>query len=513
MGKVLKRVVAVILLFTLISSAFQVQAAVKGDMNGDGKIKTNDARKIMRIASGIENADSETLKKADVDKDGVVTLDDVRQVLCLASDLETKNFLTKITQLSPKDKHGSSEKYTFCQVTEYCAETLASSPVNDRSNPHYSPLPKGTIDYVTSGPVNADGQSYYVLKSGRRVYKNEVKVFTGYKMPNAKAELKNPNYTTKSSTTFYIGLDWRVLFNVKVKPQEYETGYDNRPYNIADGKFTGSYMDITFSYIKSADGALNFPESKTIKSCRWIVNSENKTATLRIYFRNAGKFYGYTAYYNSDNLLVVSIKEPVTSLKGRTIEIDPGHGGVQPGAGSGTGVYEKDITYKIALQLKSYLEKAGAKVIFSRDDSSSVPEIEERRITAMKKNPDLFVSIHLDSSSTKSAHGSSVYYYKNYSGPLAYSIAKNLSATDKKEAGYNMKNRGAHFYPFLVTRIENCPAVLVECGFISNTTAITTPSKGAKSQANCDFKYLNSSVGQKYTALGIYNGIADYFNI
>lgn len=513
MGEFLKRIIAVVLLFTLVSSAFQVQAAVKGDMNGDGKIKTNDARKIMRIASGIEKADSATLKKADVNNDGKVTLDDVRQVLCLASDLETKDSLAKITQLSPKDKHGNSTKYTFCQVTEYCAETFPSSPVNDRSNPNYSSLPKGTFDYVTSGPVSADGKSYYILKSGRRVYKDEVKVFTGYKMPNAKAELKNPNYTTKSSTSFYIGLDWRVPFNVTVKPQEYETGYDGRSHNIANGEFTASYMDFTFSYIKSADGALNFPESRTIKSCRWIVNSEKKTATLRVYFRNAGEFYGYTAYYNSDNLLVISIKEPVTTLKGRTIEIDPGHGGNQPGAGSGTGVYEKDITYKIALQLKSYLENAGAKVIFSRDNSSSVPEIEERRITAIKKNPDLFVSIHLDSSTAKSAHGSSVYYYKNYSGPLAYSIAKNLSATDKKEAGYNMKNRGAHFYPFMVTRIENCPSVLIECGFISNTTAITTPSKDAKSQANCDFKYLNSSVGQKYTAKGIYNGIVDYFNL
>lgn len=514
MSKQIKRIAAFLLLITLISSSFNVNAAsVKGDINGDGKVKTADAHIVMKMLSGISNVDEATLKKADINNDGEVTIADVKEILALATDVETQNTLSPITQLSPKDKHGSSTKYKFCQITEYCAETFPSTPVNDRSNPMYSALPKGTIDYIKSGPVSADGKSYYVLNSGRRVYTNEVKVFDGYKMPNAKAELRYPTLTTSKSTSMYIALDWRVPFNVSIKPQEYEKGYDNRPYNIADGEFTAKYMDIAFSYIKSADGSLYFPESKTIKSCKWIIDKENNKATLRIYFRETGGFYGYTAYYNKDNLLVISVKEPVTQLKGRTIEIDPGHGGVQPGAGSGTGVYEKDITYKISLQLKNYLEKAGATVIFSRDDSASVPEIEERRITAMKKNPDLFVSIHLDSSTAKSAHGSSVYYYKNYSGPLAYCIAESLSSTDKKEAGYNMKNRGAHFYPFMVTRIENCPAVLVECGFISNTTAITTPSDGAKSKADCDFKYLNSSVGQKYTALGIYNGIIDYFGI
>lgn len=514
MKKAIKRVFVFLVLISMISSSFNVSAAsVKGDINGDGKVKTADARIVMKIISGISNANSSTLKKADVNNDGSVTIADVKEILAIATDVQTQNTLSAVTQLSPKDKHGSSTKYTFCQVTEYCAETLPESPVNDRSNPLYSSLPKGTIDYVKSGPVGSGDKSYYVLNSGRRVYANEVKTFTGYKMPNAKAQLRYPTLTTSKSTSLYIALDCRVPFNVTVKPQEYETGYDSRPFNIADGEFTAKYMDITFSYIKSADGSLYFPESKTIKSCKWITDTENQKATLRIYFRETGGFYGYTAYYNKDNLLVISVKEPVTKLKGRTIEIDPGHGGTQPGAGSGTGVYEKDITYKIALQLKSYLEKAGATVILSRDDSASVPEIEERRITAIKKDPDLFVSIHLDSSTAKSAHGSSVYYYKNYSGPLAYAIAQNLASTDKNEAGYNMKNRGAHFYPFMVTRIENCPAVLVECGFISNTTAITTPSDGAKSNANCDFKYLNSSVGQKYTALGIYNGIIDYFGI
>lgn len=515
MKNILKRVVISLLILCLVGFPRGLAADVKGDMNSDGIIKLSDVRQILRIASAMDIADEEVYSRADMNSDGLVDLSDVKAALGKAVDLDPKWTLNKITQITPEEKQSSSNKMKFCKVKVYCAETLSSADTNDRSNPLYSPLPKGTYDYIKSGPVtdSASGKKYYVLKSGRRVYANEVKVFTGYQMPYNKAQLRDPVTYEDDSTKFYIALNWRVPFNVTVKPQEYESGYGGRAFNVKDGNFTGKYMDITFYYTKSAEGSLTFPDSDTIKSCKWIVNNEKKTATLRIYFRGEGDFYGYSATYNKDNLLVISVKEPVSSLKGRTVEIDPGHGGNQPGAGSGTGVYEKDITYKIAVKLKSYLEKAGATVIFSRDDSDSVPEIEERRINSLKNDADLFVSIHLDSSSSKSVHGSSVYYYKNYSAPLADAISKNLPKTIKADTGYKMTDRGFHFYPFMVTRIENCPAVLVECGFISNTTAVFTPPSDAKSKANCDFKFLNSSLGQKTVAKGIYKGILEYFGI
>ncbi len=516
MKKIIKIIISTVLVLCVLAPFSTCFCAdIKGDMDSDGKVEISDVREIMRLASSMEALMQSTLSKADMDSDGSVTLTDVKAALSKAVDINPDWTLNKVTQISPTTKHSSSTKMKFCKVTQYCAETFPSSPVNDKSNPLYSPLPKGTYDYVESGPVtdSSSGKKYYVLGSGRRVYADEVKVFTGYKMPYNSARLRDPITYAADSTKLYIALDWRVPFNVTIKPQSYESGYDGRKHNVEDGDFTGKYMDITFQYTKSATGSLTFPESDTIKSCKWIVNSDNKTATLRIYFREEGEFYGYSATYNSNNLLVISVKEPVQKLKGRKIEIDPGHGGNQPGAGSGTGVYESDITYKIALQLKNYLENAGATVIFSRDDSTSVPEIEERRINAMQNDADMFISIHLDSSSAKSAHGSSVYYYKNYSAPLAEAISKNLPKTLKNDVGYNMTNRGFHFYPFRVIRIENCPAVLVECGFISNTTAVVTPSSDAKSQANCDFKLLNSALGQKYVAKGIYKGILEYFEI
>ena len=141
------------------------------------------------------------------------------------------------------------------------------------------------------------------------------------------------------------------------------------------------------------------------------------------------------------------------------------------------------------------MQNAGATVIFSRDNSSSVPEIEERRINTIKNNPDLLISIHLDASSAKSVSGASVYYYEPYSGPLAYAISTALPNAVKNGTGHSMPNKGAHFYPFCVTRVENCPSVLVECGFITNSG---------------DFKVQNSANGQTYIAKGIYDGIIKY---
>ena len=80
----------------------------------------------------------------------------------------------------------------------------------------------------------------------------------------------------------------------------------------------------------------------------------------------------------------------------------------------------------------------------------------------------MLISIHLDSLSDRSANGSSVYYYTSYSGELAESISVNLPKSLSDNLGYNMKNKGSHFYPFRVIRVENCPSVLVECGFLSN---------------------------------------------
>ncbi len=499
--KLLNKIIAFTLCLSILGAAAVARAegeVIPGDMNADGVLLVEDAKAILFIASGVRSITETDIFIADINSDGIVSVDDVKLALENAEDMDISWTLDKAEQFNPQKHNGISEKTKYVIVTDNYGETFNEKPVNDKSNPLYSAQPKGTIDYYKSGPVNGDEKSYYVLQSGRRIYADEVKLVNGYKLPDNEALLRMPTCTDNDSTDFFVDLNWRVPFNVTFTPQSYETGYDNRFHNVKDGKFTAQYMDITFYYTDVAEGALEFPDSKVIKNCKWTVNETDKTARLRVYLKNEGEFYGYTAYYNKDNLLVISVKEPVDSLKGRVIEIDPGHGGEQPGAVSHNGTYESAITYKIALKLKAQLEKKGATVVLSRGNSKVEPEIEERRINTMKSNPDLFVSIHLDSSSSTSAKGSSVYYYKNYSAPLAYAISKNLPTALKNGMGYTLNNRGMHYYPFRVIRVENCPAVLVECGFISNYT---------------EFNMQNSDKGQTCIAQGICNGIVEYLGV
>ena len=500
-----KRILSLFILLCLLVQCFSITAfaatELKGDVNNDGKISLVDARAVLRSIAKIEVLPFWKTSVADYDGDGEVTFNDAREILLASIDLPPEYLgIEKFTQLTPKkSNNGITQKSKFCMVLTDYSETLASTPVDNKSNPLYSPLLPGTFDYVKEGPVkdSSSGHEFYVLKSGRRVYSNDVNVFTGFNMPNNKIKVMNLVETSGWDTQFYLKLDWRVPFNVTIKPQSYEKGYNSREYNIKDGKFTATYMDITFYYTNAYDGEITFPQSDMIKSMKWIKDESKNIVTLRIYFKNEGNFMGYNVYYDENNFLVVTIKEPSQSLSDRVVMIDPGHGGNQPGAGSGTGVFERDVTYKISQELKSLLEKSGATVIFTRDNSKSVPEIEERRLEAYSVNPDMFVSIHCDSSDSKSAKGSSVYYYKNYSGPLAIAVSKKLPAAVKSQTGYAMQNKGAHFYPFLVTRLETCPSVLVECGFISNAD---------------DFKIINSDKGRKAIAKGIYDGIVEYYS-
>ena len=496
MKKIIKPI-ALLLCFVTLSSQFLALAANPGDLNQDGKILVEDVQLILDIVTGIRVPTDEELMLADYNGDGVVTTDDVAAALEVCEDIDPLMFLSKFEQLTPTKKNASATKQKFVKVTKKNAETLSASSTSGKSDPIHSSLPVGTYDSIKSGPHSEGSKKYYKLSCGKRIYSTDVSVFTGYKMPGNTAQLCSAVGYNYDSTDLYIALDWRVPFNVTLKPQEYVTGYNKRKYNVKDGKFTATYMDITFYHTKVAEGNFTYPESSTIKSSKWIINKDKNLATLRVYLRETGGFYGYNAYYNENNYLIISIKEPTVSLSGRVIMVDPGHGGADPGAISKSGYYEKNLTYPIALKLKSYLENAGATVILTRGDSKSEPSIEKRRMMAINKNPDLYVAVHIDSA-TSSAKGSSVYYYKNYSAPLAFAISESLPSTVKAGANYTLKNRGAHFYPFHVTRVENCPSVLVECGFISNNT---------------EFNMMKNATNQSYIAKGIYNGILDYFGI
>lgn len=185
---------------------------------------------------------------------------------------------------------------------------------------------------------------------------------------------------------------------------------------------------------------------------------------------NSGKLFGYKSYYTDDNRLIIEVKKfpdinKSTPLKGLKIAIDAGHGGTELGAIGCLNDNEKDINLEISKILKEKLETNGANVIMTREDDSFVG-LNDRVEIANKNNAQIFISIHNNALPDSAAHlkstGSETYYFYPHSKELAKDVVEALA----KETGF--KNNGAKAQSFAVVRNTNCPAILVEVGYIIN---------------------------------------------
>jgi len=197
--------------------------------------------------------------------------------------------------------------------------------------------------------------------------------------------------------------------------------------------------------------------------------------------------------------LVVSFK-PVFELK--TIVVDPGHGGKDPGAVSCRGFYEKKLNLIVAGYLKQELERKGFKVIMTRN-SDKYLSLGQRTRIAKKYNADLFISIHANSNRSAKVKGAEIYYLlpsrlnsreravklarsgsfygKNLNSDIKtilwdLLIAKNyaLSVEISNILYFSFKNLGFSVKPpkqapFHVLRFAYVPSVLVEMGYLSNS--------------------------------------------
>ncbi len=177
-------------------------------------------------------------------------------------------------------------------------------------------------------------------------------------------------------------------------------------------------------------------------------------------------------------------------LKNKLIVIDPGHGGIEPGAVVGD-VKEKDLNLDIALKLKKLLEASGAKVFMIRDDDTFVSHF-VRAGMANEINADLFVSIH-NNSAGSGASGTETLYY---SDPEKKLFAQALQKAVVRHIGLN--DRGIVERPgIVVTRETKMPSALVELGFMTNKN---------------DLALLMTDEFRQKVAEGILQGIIDYLS-
>ncbi|HAX83479.1 MAG TPA: cell wall hydrolase [Ruminococcaceae bacterium] len=176
-----------------------------------------------------------------------------------------------------------------------------------------------------------------------------------------------------------------------------------------------------------------------------------------------------------------ALAKPITQ---KTIIVDAGHGGDDGGAVGINGTVEKDINLDIALKLEKILKFYGFKVIMTRTEDvmtcdDGLDSMRKRKVSdihnrfeLMQKNPDaLFVSIHQNKFEDSAQHGTQVFYSGNNeeSKVLAQAIQDSIVSSLQKDNSRVVKKSGSGIY--LLYHAKN-PAVLVECGFISNPTEV-----------------------------------------
>ena len=190
-----------------------------------------------------------------------------------------------------------------------------------------------------------------------------------------------------------------------------------------------------------------------------------------------------------------------------SIVIDAGHGGMDPGKVGINGELEKDINLSIALKLKAAIEKddkLNAVVTLTRtddmghytdsDSNKKMADMRKRCEIIEEVNPEMVISIHQNSYHSSKVRGAQVFYYKeSKSGRL---LAEKIQATLVKELSEGNKGRveKANDNYYLIMNVS-CPAVIVECGFLSNEE---------------EAKLLSSSQYQDRIVGAIIEGIREY---
>lgn len=179
------------------------------------------------------------------------------------------------------------------------------------------------------------------------------------------------------------------------------------------------------------------------------------------------------------------IKKP-TGVK--RVVIDAGHGGSDCGA-IRNGINEKDITLDVSKKVEALLKKQGYQVTMTRTNDIYV-SLADRVAISEKNAPDIFVSIHVNSSTRPEITGIETHYYHQESLNLAQTVHSSLASKIKSN------NRGLFKSKFYVINHTTSPAILVEIGFISNDN---------------ERAQLVSEKRKQDTANAIVEGINNYF--
>lgn len=180
---------------------------------------------------------------------------------------------------------------------------------------------------------------------------------------------------------------------------------------------------------------------------------------------------------------------PRSNTSGKyTIVLDPGHGGEDCGA-IRNGIDEKSIVLDVSKRVRDILVKKGYNVYMTREEDKTV-SLQDRVEFSEAVQPDIFLSIHVNSSEKSAITGIETHYYRQESLSLAQTVHASMISNIKTN------NRGLFKSKFYVINHTTAPAILVEIGFLSNA--------GERAE-------LVTEKRKQTTAKAIVEGVENYF--
>jgi N-acetylmuramoyl-L-alanine amidase len=186
-----------------------------------------------------------------------------------------------------------------------------------------------------------------------------------------------------------------------------------------------------------------------------------------------------------------------TSKTFETVVVDAGHGGKDTGAYRRYGGAEKYATLDVARRLERKLRESELRTVMTRSSDVYV-SLDERVAIENRQKNSIFVSIHFNDSRRRTARGFETYYNSPTSIELAQRIQSKLTTIPRSANG------GVHHANFRVLRLANYPAVLVECGYLSNRTEGRGARDSEFREALAD-KIAEAVVEQRFGS-GVYRG-------
>ena len=316
----------------------------------------------------------------------------------------------------------------------------------------YTPASVGLRDYVKG---LSDG--YYKLAFGGYVAKENVKLVEGVELNRGKVlsvHAKVNGTDTVNNKNNFTDVTFACLENVPVNA-------------------VASAGKITVTFYNSDPTILPAPviEANPLISKITAAAADDTTLVYTIHLKDELNAYGYNVIYQNGNIIVrmnnpqTLSGDPSHPLAGKTIVIDPGHGGSDSGALGCGKTNEAMLNLDIALHLRDKLTALGATVLMTRSDNTTV-SLEERMAFLNEANPDLAVSIHQNSIAA-SANAQKIRGYLGlYSTEAGKLLAKNVSKTVSAEL--NRYERPYAYQKLAVARNHRFPSTLCEMCFISN---------------------------------------------